>query len=109
MMSNAAKSAVFSAALLLALGGTAAVSFAITNPMAPPPGMSGTFDDGYSDGCRTGFQDAGRDGYQLAGHRDRERYLREADYKSGFDRGYHACYEEEQAHPKIKSDGGSKS
>jgi hypothetical protein len=67
------------------------------------------FDDGYVDGCRTGLQDAGRDGFQEAGHRDDSRYVREADYKVGYDQGYGACFQEERLHPKIKPDGGSKS
>jgi hypothetical protein len=108
-MRTMAKSVFFSATLGLALAGGAAVSFGITNPLAPPPGQSHMFDDGYGDGCRTGLQDAGRDGYQESGHRDESRYLSEADYKTGFDQGYGACFQEEKQHPKIKSDGGSKS
>jgi len=108
-MKKTAKSALFSATLALALAGGAAVSVAITSPQTPPPGQSPVFNDGYADGCRTGFQDAGRDGYQYSGHKDDTRYLREADYKAGYDQGFNACYEEEKAHPKIKSDGGARS
>jgi len=107
-MTRAAKSASLAAALALALVAGAASSWAITNPQVPPPGKSPAFDEGYVDGCRTGFQDAGRDGFQQAGRRDDARYLHEADYKTGYDQGYHACYEEEIAHPKIKSDGGAR-
>ncbi|MFI5022937.1 MAG: hypothetical protein ACHQRJ_14970 [Alphaproteobacteria bacterium] len=108
-MKKRAKSALFSATLALALAGGAAVSLGLTNPQLPPPGQSPVFDDGYVDGCRTGFQDAGRDGYQTAGHKDDTRYLREVDYKAGYDQGFNACFQEEKAHPKIKSDGGARS
>ena len=108
-MTKASRSALFSATLALMLAGAGAVAWALTNPQVPPPGQSEVFNDGYVDGCRTGFQDAGRDGFQQAGRRDEGRYLREADYKVGYEQGYHACFEEEKAHPKIKSDGGSRS
>ena len=31
------------------------------------------------------------------------------DYKAGYDQGFNACFQEEKAHPKIKSDGGAHS
>lgn len=90
-------------ALALAVGGCDTV---LVNPQVPPTGGSAGFEEGYVDGCRSGFQDAGRDGFQLAGRQDRARYLREADYKTGYDAGYLACFEEEKRHPKILGGGG---
>jgi hypothetical protein len=80
----------------------------LVNPQVPPPGGSDSFNDGYVDGCRTGFQDAGRDGFQQAGHRDDQRYATVADYKTGFDQAYKACFEEEKRNPKLLSGGGGK-
>jgi hypothetical protein len=73
----------------------------LTSPQQPPPGSSRAFRDGYTDGCLTGFQDARRDGYQQSGRKDAERYLRDPDYKAGYDAAYKACYEEERRNPKM--------
>jgi len=80
---------------LLALGAD------LVNPALPPAGASRDFRDGYADGCLTGFQDARREGYQQAGRKDAARYLRDAEYKAGFDAAYRACYEEEMRNPKM--------
>ena len=55
------------------------------------------------------FKTPGGTAYQTAGHKDDTRYLREVDYKAGYDQGFNACFQEEKAHPKIKSDGGARS
>ena len=90
--------AVFGVAFpLIALGAN------LISPEAPPPGSSAGFRDGYSDGCLTGFADAGRDGYQESGRKDVARYLREEDYKAGFEAGHRACYEEQLRNPRVLS------
>jgi hypothetical protein len=73
----------------------------LTSPAAPPAGSSPGFRDGYSDGCLTGFADAGRDGYQESGRKDAARYLREEDYKAGFEAGHRACYDEQMRNPRT--------
>lgn len=78
----------------------------LTNPALPPSGSSPAFREGYVDGCLTGFQDAGRDGYQQAGRKDVARYLREADYKAGFDAAHRACYEEQIRNPRMIGEPG---
>lgn len=78
----------------------------LSNPALPPPGSSAGFRDGYAQGCLTGFQDARRAGYEQAGRKDVARYLRDADYKAGFDAAYRACYEEQIRNPKSWGDAG---
>jgi len=93
-------------AVLVTIAWLATCGDALVNPQMPPPGGSPAFDDGYVDGCFTGFQDAGRDGYQQAGRKDQARYLSMADYRAGYDQGYHACFEEEKRNPKMIGGGG---
>jgi hypothetical protein len=78
----------------------------LVNPQVPPPGSSPGFQDGYVDGCLSGFTDAGRDGYQLRARKDVKRYRQDPEYKNGFDKGYHACFEEEKRTPKMMADPG---
>ena len=93
---------------VLALGAwlSAYAGGTLVNPQVPPPGQSDTFNEGYVDGCRSGFQDAGRDGYQTAGRRDEKRYATMPDYKSGYDRAYKACFEEQQRNPRMMGEPG---
>jgi hypothetical protein len=79
------------------------------NPWVPPPGQPEAFDDGWVDGCVNGYNDAGRDGYQLIAHKDMQRYLKDAEYKRGFDPGYAGCFDDEKRHPKIRPEGGTHS
>lgn len=72
----------------------------LVNPQVPPPG-SPAFSDGYVDGCPSGFRDANRDGYELAYRKADTRYAREPDYKSGWDKGYAACFAEQERRPKL--------
>ena len=93
----------FVAALCVGLPALA-VGADLVNPALPPAGSSRDFRDGYADVCLTGFQDARREGYEQAGRKDAARYLRDAEYKAGFDRAYRACYEEEMRNPKMTGD-----
>jgi hypothetical protein len=72
----------------------------MVNPEVPPPG-SPTFQDGYLNGCASGFSDAGRPGYQTSYVKDEKRYASDADYRKGWDDGYHACFEEQTRTPKT--------
>jgi len=87
-------------------GMLAACKSGMVNPQVPPPG-SLAFQDGYVDGCPSGFRDANRDGYEQAYRKSDTRYAREPDYKSAWDQGHAACYEEEKRHPKSIGAGGS--
>jgi len=86
--------AVSVAGMLAACGGS------LVNPQIPPPG-SPAFQDGYLDGCPSGFDDANREGYETAYRKADTRYAREPDYKSGWDRGYAACFAEQERRPKL--------
>lgn len=72
----------------------------LVNPEIPPPGSAG-FRQGYLDGCRSGFADAGRDGYETNYRRDDARFAADADYRDGWLKGHHACYEEQLREPKT--------
>ena len=111
MRTVATKRAPWRGALLLALACGLGLWLAgsAADAQSPPPGKSDAFNDGFVHGCSTGFQDAGRDGMQQAGRKDVGRYMHDADYKSGWDYGYNACFEEEKRHPKMLRDGGTRS
>lgn len=78
----------------------AACAGGLANPQVPPP-ESAAFSDGYLDGCPSGFDDANREGYETAYRKADTRYSREPDYKSGWDRGYSACFAEQERRPKL--------
>lgn len=78
----------------------AACATDLRNPQVPPPG-SESFVEGYLNGCPSGFADAGREGAEQSYVKDAKRYATEPDYRSGWDAGHLACYEEERRHPKT--------
>jgi hypothetical protein len=63
--------------------------------------------EGYFHGCRSGFSDAGREGYENKYVKDIQRYASDAEYRSGWDKGHNACYEEERRAPRMIFNGDS--
>ena len=85
---------------LIVAGLLSACATGLVNPQVPPPG-SQSFKEGYHNGCTSGFSDGGRDGYETSYVKDGTRYASEADYRTGWDQGYSACFEEQKYHPKY--------
>jgi len=63
------------------------------DPLAPPADSSAAFKEGYAKGCPAGTDAAAKQGGNWAGAKVDERYGRDLDYKSGWDKGYFTCYD----------------
>ena len=72
----------------------------LVNPAVPPPG-SDALQEGYVNGCASGYSDAGREGWGTRYWRDGARYASSPDYRSGWDQGHKACYDDEIRTPHM--------
>jgi hypothetical protein len=70
------------------------------DPRVAPAG-SAAFKDGYAAGCAVGIRDADHPGDRLqAGATSgagSERYAKDLEFKRGWDKGYFACYDDENS------------
>ena len=67
---------------------------------AGAPG-SDAYRAGHRDGCVSGYAEAGRAGYHLEYLRDAERFAAEADYRTGWQEAYRACFDDETRMPYL--------
>jgi hypothetical protein len=74
----------------------------LVKPRGPPAG-SDAFQEGYLHGCNSGYSDADRVGYKNRYAVDQQRYASDADYRSGWEQGHNACYEDERRYPRMSS------
>ena len=74
---------------------------AVPNPAVPPRGATTELRDGYNDGCLSGYNGAGRDGFQTRFTQDRARYASKGAYRTGWNNGYAACFEDQRRAPLM--------
>lgn len=72
-----------------------------------PPGSAG-FRAGFINGCAYGRANANTYSHDLPAGRDTNssRYRTDLEYRTGFDRGNKACYEDERNTPRVPSGAG---
>ena len=73
----------------------------VTNSSVPPRGASAEFRDGYDDGCVSGYNGAGREGFQTRFAQDAARYASKRAYRTGWNSGYAACFEDQRRAPLM--------
>jgi len=73
----------------------------IPNPAVPPRGATAALRDGYNDGCLSGYNGAGREGFQTRFTRDGARYASNGAYRTGWNNGYAACFEDQLRAPLM--------
>jgi hypothetical protein len=87
-------------AALLATATLVAGCASVADPTAPPAG-SPLFRDGFRSGCQSGKAEADVD-MDLPGYeQDARKYGVDTDYRSGWDLGYHRCYDDYLAHTPM--------
>jgi hypothetical protein len=92
-----------SSAAVLSMIVTSAVWAAgyVTNSSVPPRGATPEFRDGYDDGCVSGYNGAGREGFQTRFAQDAARYASKRAYRTGWNSGYAACFEDQRRAPLM--------
>ena len=85
--------------MLVSFAGWADAS--VRNPAVPPYGATAAQRDGYNDGCLSGYNGAGREGFQTRFAQDAARYASNGAYRSGWNSGYAACFEDQRRAPLM--------
>ena len=73
----------------------------VPNSAVPPYGATTEMRDGYNDGCLSGYNGAGREGFQTRFAQDATRYASKGAYRTGWNKGYAACFEDQRRAPLM--------